>query len=293
MTSGCFGDAQCYLVSFSAWNAKYAKNRKDHYLPQGYLRQFTDPAALKTESKPLWMFDIQRRTWRRRSTAQIGWEPGFYDFVGRQGDRPHAEQAFGELENAYPPLIQKLQASHFREWHEHKDFFLRYVQMIRCRSPLFREQFLREWRDKRGARVIGIDGKKISVDSLRLRHFSPGALKEASIQKMMAEMDRGKAQLESFFWQLRLADSIEDCFVTTDQPLVASIDGENLADEFERRSTVLLFPICWQACLVGRRDPFSLSFTGSTHNERAAIRKAYLDSAVRFVVAARSLAGGQ
>jgi len=270
-------------------NREYRKNREDHYLPQGYLRGFIDPAVSKTDSQPLWVFDIQRRTWRRRSTAQIGWERGFYDFVSRQGDRRHAEQAFEELENSYPPLIEKLRASGFQGWHEHRAFLLRYLQMIRCRSPLFREQFLREWRDKRGSRVIGIDGNKITVDSVRLRHFSPGALKEASIQRMIVEMDKGTSQLESFFWQLRLADSAEDCFVTSEQPLVASIDGQDLTIAFDQRSTVLLFPICWQACLVGRRDPFSLSFTDSTRHERAAVRRVYVDSAARFIVAPQRL----
>lgn len=268
---------------------EYPKNRADHYLPQGYLRGFVDPAVARTESRPLWMFDKQRSKWRRCSTSQIGYQRGFYDFVGVQGDRRHAEEAFEQLENSYPPLIEKLRASRFEGWQEHQAFLLRYVEMIRCRSPLFREQFLREWRAKRGARVIGVDGNKISVDSLRLRHFSPGALKEGSIQSMLSEMEKGTAQLGTFFWQLRLAESVEDGFITSDQPLVAQIEIPNLAEAYGRSSTVLLFPICWQACLVGQRDPFSLSFTGSTAQERSRIRRICFSSASTFVVSPRPL----
>lgn len=154
----------------------YPKDREDHYLPQGYLSGFIDPAKPKTDSQPLWAFYTQNSQWRRRSTSQIGWEEGFYDFVGRQGDREHAEEAFSELENGYSPLIRELRATGFENWRQHSNFLLRYLQMIQCRSPLFREQFMREWGEKRAARVIEIEGPtKLKVDSMKLRRASPQA----------------------------------------------------------------------------------------------------------------------
>ena len=265
---------------------QYPKDREDHYLPQGYLRGFIDPATQKIDSQPLWVFDFQRTTWRKRSTSQIGWKTGYYDFVGRQGDREHAEMTFGELENGFPLLIQKLRVTGFQDWRQHSSFLLRYVQMIRCRSPLFREQFMREWGEKRAARVIGVEGNKITVDSLELRRFSPGALKEGAIEKMLAEMKSGTAMLESFYWQLRLADSIDDSFVTSDHPLLGlSAQGES----FDHRSTVMMFPLCWEACLIGKRNSFLLSFNRTTRHERESIRQAYFASAMKFVVSPHQL----
>lgn len=150
------------------------------------------------------MFDIQRKSWRKRSTSQIGWQEGYYDFVGRQGEREHPEEAFTELENGYRPLIQKMRATGFEGWRQHSNFLLRYIQMIRCRSPLFREQFMQVWGEKRAARVIGVEGRnKINVDSLKLRRLSPGALKEGANRAMLVEMKNGTAALDSFHWQLR------------------------------------------------------------------------------------------
>ena len=273
--------------TFKVMARQYPRGREDHYLPQGYLRGFIDPLTPKTDSKPLWVFDVQRGSWRKRSTSQIGWEPGYYDFVGRQGDREHAEEAFAELENGYPLLIHNLRATGFQDWRRHSNFLLRYLQMIRCRSPLFREQFMREWGAKVGTRVIGTEGvNKLQVDSLKLRRFSPGALKEAAITRMLGEMKRGTAMLESFHWQLRLADSVDDSFVTSDQPLLGwAIQGES----FDHRSTLMMFPLCWEACLTGRRDPFSLNFHHTTRHERLSIRRTYFESAQIFVVSRQRL----
>ena len=267
---------------------QFPKGRNDHYLPKGYLRGFIDPASPAEEREPLCVFDVQRRTWRKRHPSQIGWEPGFYDFVSRQGDRVHADEAFTPLENNYPPLVQKLSAKGFTGWREHLEFLLSYVQMIRCRSPLFREQFLAEWRQKRGARFIEVlPENAVKVDSLKLRHFSPGALKEGAINKMMSEMKNGTTMLESFHWQLHLAGSIDDSFVTNDNPLIGwAPDGET----FDHHNTVMIFPLCWQACLMGRRNPLTLSLGGIGVREREAVRQTYFTAARRFVVSARQLA---
>jgi len=266
--------------------SEYPKAREDHYLPQGYLSGFIDPAIPKTESRRLWVFDIQRQHWRKRSTSQIGWEEGFYDFVGRQGEREHAEEAFNQLENRYPLLIQQMRATGFENWRRHSHFLLRYLQMIQCRSPLFREQFVREWSEKRAARVIGVEGNNVKVDSLKLRRLSPGALKEGAINAMMVEMKKGTAVLESFHWQLRVVGSIEDSFVTSDHPLVSWMnDGES----FDHRNTAMVFPLCWEACLVGRRDPLALVFNPMNGQERKSIRRAYFSSARRFIVSPHRL----
>ncbi len=264
----------------------YPKGREDHYLPQGYLSGFIDPATPKTESLPLWVFRPQFSKWRKSSPSQIGWEEGFYDFVGRQGDREHAEEAFSELENGYTPLIQELRNTGFQDWRQHTNFLLRYLQMIQCRSPLFREQIMREWGEKRAARVMGVEGPKITVDSMKLRRLSPGALKEGSLNAMVTQMKSGTVALESFYWQLRLANSIDDCFVTSDHPLIACSPEDR---GFDHRGTVMMFPLCWEACLLGRRQAFELNFSGTTTQERESIRRTYFASAKKFVVSPHRL----
>jgi hypothetical protein len=46
--------------------ASKQRGRRDHYLSQGYLRGFIDPAR-ENEDKPLWKLDIASRKWAERS----------------------------------------------------------------------------------------------------------------------------------------------------------------------------------------------------------------------------------
>jgi hypothetical protein len=57
------------------------KGRKDHYLPQGYLRGFISPSRADLQ-KPLWCFDTKQKAWSEVSTAEIGYDIGFYDHRG-------------------------------------------------------------------------------------------------------------------------------------------------------------------------------------------------------------------
>src|SRR5271154_161559 len=55
-------------------------NRRDHYLPQSYLRGFVDPSRLKHQ-QPLWHFDIPNSVWSEKSPREVGYRLGFYDFA--------------------------------------------------------------------------------------------------------------------------------------------------------------------------------------------------------------------
>ena len=47
------------------------RDRKDHYLPRGFLKGFIDPAN-KGLAKPLWHFDLETAEWSRESPGSIG-----------------------------------------------------------------------------------------------------------------------------------------------------------------------------------------------------------------------------
>jgi hypothetical protein len=61
-------------------NKQKVKNRRDHYLPQGYLRGFIDPARAKL-AKPLWCFHLYSKRWRECGPKEIGYIDGFYDYA--------------------------------------------------------------------------------------------------------------------------------------------------------------------------------------------------------------------
>jgi hypothetical protein len=80
------------------------KGRRDHYLPQGYLRGFIDPGRVN-EPQPLFKLDIASRKWTERSTKQLGHVTGFYDYAGTGPELeclPSPDETFLELENEFP-----------------------------------------------------------------------------------------------------------------------------------------------------------------------------------------------
>jgi hypothetical protein len=51
------------------------KNRRDHYLPQSYLRGFVDPARLHHQ-QPLWYLDVRNDSRSERIPRASFWKHG-------------------------------------------------------------------------------------------------------------------------------------------------------------------------------------------------------------------------
>lgn len=79
---------------------KYDKSRADHYLPQGYLRGFA-----VSGKGPLSVLNVATGLWRSQSSAQLGWESGFYDYAGVLGERTHPTTSSKSLKTAIPGFL--------------------------------------------------------------------------------------------------------------------------------------------------------------------------------------------
>src|ERR1051326_439894 len=144
------------------------KGRRDHSLPQSYLRGFIDPAR-EEESQPLWRLDVRYSKWSMKSTKQVAYGEGFYDYAGDSPeleDLETADEAFSELENGFPLIREKLIADNFRNWKRHRRFLFKFMQMLRARSPLFFEQKQAEGRALQTWTVKEVhpEGKTITLD---------------------------------------------------------------------------------------------------------------------------------
>src|SRR5450755_4878811 len=98
-------------------------NRRDHYLPQGYLRGFIAPARRKL-SKPLWCFDLHTKKWRERAPKEIGYIVGFYDYAIENTTAEHPDLTFQRLENDFPRVRAQIIQEGFSSWIQHKEFLL-------------------------------------------------------------------------------------------------------------------------------------------------------------------------
>jgi Protein of unknown function (DUF4238) len=256
------------------------KGRRDHYLPQAYLRGFIDPAH-QSESQPLWLLDVRYNKWSPKATKQVAYGEGFYDYAGDSPELENletADEAFLELENGFPGIRDKLIADGFRHWKHHRKFLFRFMQMLRARSPLFFEQMQAEGK---ALQILTVkeahpDGKTITVDSLEPKPPPDTFIKNRTIHLMKEEIKKGAAWLWNFDWALRYTDSVDNPFVMTEAPFLVVGDrpGE-IGEMLDHSETLLFFPICWQACLFGSPRRFDKAIDKFGEQDMQTFRKKY------------------
>lgn len=269
-------------------NKQEIKNRRDHYLPKGYLKGFID-VSCENEERPLWRFDVRHNSWSQRSTTGVGYRTGFYDYAGTGWES--VESAFLKLENDYPLICARIVSSGFTEWIGHRMFLLSYMQMMSARSLLFFERMHAKGKDLKVPVVNEVlpDGKVNLSFAPSLP--SEGLIKNWSLSQMCREMMRGAPELYDFDWTLRFCDSPRDPFVVSESPfaLQGSRPEATLEEAFQHPDSLLFFPLCWQAILVGSRRPFNIKTDRFAPADIRRCRRMYRDSAKLFLVSPSKL----
>lgn len=261
-------------------------NRRDHYLPRGYLRGFIDPAR-RNHSRPLWHFDVPNRVWSERSPREVGYRIGFYDYATNTVGAETADSTFADLEREFPRVRDALISTGFKGWKkDFLEFLLCYIQMMRARSLLFFERVKEEGKNLRAWTVAEVSADR---KSLRLRSMTPEPLPEAfvknwTIAQMREEINRGPAWLKEFNWALRYCDSPASPFIIGEMPIMAYGPQSQLNDALEDPQTLLFFPLCWQACLVGSRQFFDEETSRFGLEDVQRFRRMYHETAELFLL---------
>jgi hypothetical protein len=229
------------------------RNRRDHILPRGYLEGFTDTGQ---KDGVLHVFRIEKRSWLKFaiSPVRVGAERGYYDYSEDGTPDATADEVFLPFETRFPKIRRDLVANGFSAWTAHRDFLVRYSQMLRARSRLFRQEVLEEANSSVFLNVEEV----LTETQLRYSHFEPqgaqrdGLFKNLSITKMREEIKRGAGEFASWHWCLRFTTDITKPIITRDNAVALigsrpSLRGEAMTNP----DTIFVFPICWQACLVG------------------------------------------
>jgi hypothetical protein len=281
------------VSSYNRDSVTTKKGRRDHYLPQGYLRGFIDPAR-EDEEQPLWLLDARYNKWYPRATKQVAHGEGFYDYAGNSPeleDLETADEAFSELENGFPGIRDKLIANEFHNWKHHRKFLFRFMQMLRARSPLFFEQLQVEGRALKTLTVKEVlDNKTITVDSLEPKPPSDVFIKNRTIHLMKEEIKKGGDWLWNFDWALRYTDSINNPFVMTEAPfLVVGDQPGEIRQNINHTESLVYFPICWQACLFGSRRRFDKKTDRLGPEDMKVLRRQYRSFAKQFLASPTKL----
>jgi hypothetical protein len=251
------------------------RNRLDHILPQGYLEGFTIPS----KQGRLWVFNIDRGNWFESSPGSVAAERGYYDYS--EGSEPDAtaDQSFAEFESRLPPVRRELVAGNFSGWTKHRDFLVCYSQMLRARSDLFRREVLNQANNATFLKVEEVLQTRPSLTrpgetEMQIRYSEPETqshdqrdafFKNMSITKMRAEIDKGAGEFAGWNWHLRLTADVTNPVITGDNAVALIGFGRSSREEaMKHQDTIFVFPICWQACLVGCRQTFDETDTIST-----------------------------
>jgi Protein of unknown function (DUF4238) len=265
--------------------------RRDHYLPQGYLRGFIDPAR-ESLPQPLWRFDISFKKWSMKSTKQVGYEEGFYDYAGEKDVSKSVEVADGaflDLENQFPLIRARLLSKGFKNWQKHLGFLLRYMQMIRARSPLFFAQKEEEGKSLLTSVIKEVhpDGKTLTVGDPK--PLSAPLIKNRAINHMREEIAKGADWLWDFNWAIRYCESVAAPFVTSEAPFIVEGSTTEIVQAIKHPDTLLVFPLCWQACMFGSLQRFHKGTDKLESEDMKVIRRKYRHFAQVFLLSPTKL----
>jgi hypothetical protein len=105
-------------------------------------------------------------------------------------------------------------SSGFARWEEHREFLLSFMQMMRARSLLFREQKRVEGRNLLAWEIAEVnhDNNSIKLKSMTPSPVSSVFIRNRAITQMREEIQKGADWLKDFDWALRYCDSVTDPF---------------------------------------------------------------------------------
>lgn len=270
--------------------AKRLRGRKDHWLPQGYLRGFIAPSRAQ-EDKPLWCFHRHSQKWESLSTTEVAFGKGFYDYSSGTDYSvvAHPDSVFGRLEREFPQRREQMAADDFATWERHKDFLLEFMQMMRARSPLAMQQQEAEVRQLRGSVItsVGADRRSVTVDSLEPRPLPEHAVRNMTISRVLQDVQSGVAWMGRMDWCLRFAHDENEPFCTTDQALIVigtAPDQPMSTELLAHPDTVVIFPLCWRACIFGSPLKFDKPYDRAHPAQLVSLRADQKRLAHRFVI---------
>jgi hypothetical protein len=86
--------------------------KKQHYVPQFYLREFLDPNTPKGQEPYVWVFAKDGKKKQRRAPKNILWETDLYTFEVEGAKHYELEQALSKIEGEFAEIVRKKIKAH-------------------------------------------------------------------------------------------------------------------------------------------------------------------------------------
>jgi hypothetical protein len=112
----------------------------------------------------------------------------------------------------------------------------------------------------------------------------PAFIKNRAITQMREEIKKGAAWLKDFHWALRYCESVTDPFVISELPFALEGSTAELEEAIHHPDTLILFPLCWQACLFGSLRSFDIETDKFSVEDMRTSRRKYRAWATEFIL---------
>lgn len=162
---------------------------------------------------------------------------------------------------------------------------------MRARSLSFMADIRKAGENLRGIVVKEVfpDTRSVKVESLTPSPLPTNFITNWTIGQMTEEIEKGPAWADEFNWALRYSHSVEHPFVVGDGPVVFSTPSTTIAEGWHNSQSLLFFPLCWQACLIGSREDFEVETGQFVEEDLRKVRRIYRDTTQFFLVSPQRL----
>ena len=213
-----------------------------------------------------------------------------YDFSNDAIEAEHADVTFKSMEDGLPAIRASLLATNFEGWRERLAFLLPYMQMIRVRSPQFFVEQGQAVAESYLGTITSIDETRTKITYDNSKPLTEHEIHNMTLIKMREEFARGPSWMTDFHWQVRTTFDPHNPVITSEQPLF--VKGEKPQSESSMTMDLLTdaaseiyFPLCWQACIVGRVGPYPEAIVLFEQSDLFGLRHMVAEMAPEYVIA--------
>jgi hypothetical protein len=108
--------------------------KKQHYVPQFYLRQFIDPNTPSGQEPYVWVFSKDGKKRQRRAPKNILWETDLYTFDVEGAKHYELERTLSKIESEFAEIVRKKVKLHLPLTAQEHDTLCRFVATMLQRT---------------------------------------------------------------------------------------------------------------------------------------------------------------
>lgn len=240
-----------------------AEKKKQHYIPQFYLKKFVQKTDNPKIEPSLWVH--KNGVSKKKSPSNTGFESYFYAIDGEDLDKNHVEDLLSTIESDTKPVLDRMLSLGIHSITEHERYiFARFLSFMFSRTPKMRElnnialsRVIKDYAfQKMNRDGIPLRFKNLSKDSvIELLNEHWTLPKDALIGMGLYGSVNNLPEFNDRNWCLFHTN--DSHFITSDHPVVLInkyVDNDKALPGIVMRNTDFMFPLSPRVCLYGSYD---------------------------------------